>query len=114
LDLCGCEQTRLAHCLTGSGIALVVEFCSSKDAKECVMALIRVQYDAYNRQFKLLDRELAHALDDGETYVLVADVSVEDLKPIDTAISDNESALVWAPGRFDPDRTEDRILVAGD
>ncbi len=47
------------------------------------MVLIKVQYDAYNRQFKLLDRDLAHALDDGETYVLVADVSIEDLKPTD-------------------------------
>ena len=44
------------------------------------MVLIRVKYDAYNRQFKLLDRELAHALDDGENYVLIADMSVEDLK----------------------------------
>jgi hypothetical protein len=46
------------------------------------MVLIKVQYDGYNRQFKLLDRELAHVLDDGETYVLIADVSVEDLKPV--------------------------------
>jgi hypothetical protein len=44
------------------------------------MVLIKVQFDAYNRQFKLLDRELVHALEDGETYVLLADVSVEDLK----------------------------------
>jgi len=44
------------------------------------MVLIKVQYDAYNRQFKLIDRELAHVLEDGETYVLVADVSIEDLK----------------------------------
>ena len=44
------------------------------------MVLIKVQYDAYNRQFKLIDRELAHVLEDGETYMLVADVSPEDLK----------------------------------
>ena len=44
------------------------------------MVLIKVQYDAYNRQFRLLDRELAGRLEDGETYVLVADLSVEDLK----------------------------------
>ncbi len=44
------------------------------------MVLIKVQYDAYNRQFKLLDRELAHALEDGETYMLIADVTLEDLK----------------------------------
>jgi hypothetical protein len=46
------------------------------------MVLIKVQYDGYNRQFKLLDSELAHVLDDGETYVLLADVSLEDVKPI--------------------------------
>ena len=44
------------------------------------MVLIKVQYDAYNRQFKLVDRELAHVLQDGETYVLIADVTLEDLK----------------------------------
>ena len=55
------------------------------------MVLIRVQYDAYNRQFKLLDRELLAALEDGEIYVLIADVSVEDLRR--TAISDVRSEL---------------------
>ena len=44
------------------------------------MALIKVQWDAYNRQFKLLDRELARTLEDGETYMLIADVSVRDLE----------------------------------
>ena len=44
------------------------------------MVLIKVQYDAYNRQFKLLDSELSHVLDDGETYVLIADVTFEDVK----------------------------------
>ena len=49
------------------------------------MVLIKVQYDAYNRQFKLLDRDLVNALSDGETYMLIADVSVEDLKPTSSA-----------------------------
>ena len=49
------------------------------------MVLIKVRYDAYNRQFKLMDRELAHKLEDGETYVLIADVSVADLKPTNEA-----------------------------
>jgi hypothetical protein len=44
------------------------------------MVLIKVQWDAYNRQFKLLDRELARTLEDGETYMLIADVSVTDLE----------------------------------
>lgn len=45
------------------------------------MVLIKVRYDAYNRQFKLMDRELAHMLEDGETYVVLADVSIRDLEP---------------------------------
>ena len=45
------------------------------------MVLIKVQYDAYNRQFKPLDRELVHVLEDGETYMLIVDVSLKDLKP---------------------------------
>jgi len=44
------------------------------------MVLIKVQYDAYNRQFKLLDRELARVLEDGETYMLIGDVSIRDLE----------------------------------
>lgn len=47
------------------------------------MVLIKVQYDAYNRQFKVLDRDLMHLLDDGETYVLIADVSIEDFNVTD-------------------------------
>ena len=43
------------------------------------MVLIKVQYDGYNRQFKLLDRELVHALVDGEIYMVLADVVLEDL-----------------------------------
>ena len=44
------------------------------------MVLMKVQYDAYNRQFKILDRELARTLEDGETYMVIADVSVKDLE----------------------------------
>jgi hypothetical protein len=43
------------------------------------MVLIKVQYDAYDRRFKILDQDLKHFLKDGETYVLVADVSINDL-----------------------------------
>ncbi len=44
------------------------------------MVLIKVQYDAYNRQFKILDGQLARILEDGETYMLIADVCVKDLE----------------------------------
>ena len=44
-----------------------------------LMVLIKVQYDAYNRQFKPVDRESTHTLVDGENYLLIAEVSAEDL-----------------------------------
>jgi hypothetical protein len=44
------------------------------------MVLIKVKYDGYNRQFKIVDRELVHMLEDGEVYVVLADVSVMDLE----------------------------------
>ena len=34
------------------------------------MIRIRVEYDAYNRKFKLLDREFGSMLDDGAVYEL--------------------------------------------
>lgn len=37
------------------------------------MISIRVQYDAYERRFKLVDKEMACLLSDGETYVVTAD-----------------------------------------
>jgi hypothetical protein len=57
------------------------------------VVLIKVQYDAYNRQFKLLDGQLAHALEDGENYLLIADLSGEDLSlphgiPMPAAVED--------------------------
>jgi hypothetical protein len=48
------------------------------------MKTIRVQYDAYNRQFKLLDRA-GTSLQDGETYVV-----------LDTAAFDVETDLSFA------------------
>ena len=45
------------------------------------MTLIRVEYDAYNRQFKLLDQELARSLEDGETYLLIVDVRSDQVQP---------------------------------
>ena len=60
------------------------------------MLLIKVQYDAYNRQFKPLDRELLHVLKDGETYMLIADVAVEDLKPAGGS-SDRKEEVISSP-----------------
>jgi hypothetical protein len=49
------------------------------------MVLIKVKYDAYNRIFKPLGGESVKALEDGETYMLIADVVVDDLKPVEAA-----------------------------
>ena len=70
------------------------------------MVLIKVQYDAYNRQFKLLDKGLVKALEDGETYVLLADVSVEDLKSTEVARS---GPICEEPA---PEKTAEKEAVA--
>ena len=44
------------------------------------MVLIKVQYDAYNRRFNVIDREMARTLEDGETYMVIADVLLKDLE----------------------------------
>jgi hypothetical protein len=41
------------------------------------MRFVRVQYDAYDRQFKMADRLLAWQMEDGFTY-LIADLSPSD------------------------------------
>jgi hypothetical protein len=43
------------------------------------MVRIKVEYDAYNRSFKLVDRELASALEEGGIYELEVPVAVGDL-----------------------------------
>ena len=49
------------------------------------MVLVQVEYDGYTRQFKLIDREKAHALVDGERYTLLVDISVQDLVAEETS-----------------------------
>ena len=51
------------------------------------MVRIKVEYDKYNRVFKLLDREFASALDDGAQYELVVPLMLE--------IANDEEAAVW-------------------
>ena len=42
------------------------------------MMRIRVEYDAYNRKFKLLDREFGPMLNDGAVYELSVPLTLED------------------------------------
>lgn len=37
------------------------------------MFVVKVAYDAYNQQFRLLDHKLAHMFEDGDMYLLVVD-----------------------------------------
>jgi hypothetical protein len=37
------------------------------------MILVKVEYDAYNQQFRLVDPTLARMFDDGEVYLLAVD-----------------------------------------
>jgi len=41
------------------------------NGQEALMTFIRVQYDGYNRHFKLLDKPAGSVLEDGETYLIV-------------------------------------------
>jgi hypothetical protein len=38
------------------------------------MILVKVAYDAYNQEFRLVDPQLNHMFDDGETYLLAVDI----------------------------------------
>jgi len=44
------------------------------------MIRIRVEYDAYNRKFKLLDREFGSVLDDGAVYQLSVPITLVGLE----------------------------------
>jgi len=50
---------------------------------EAAMIRIRVEYDAYNRTFKLKDREFGSVLEDGAVYQLVVHIGTSDLKEED-------------------------------
>ncbi|HYR44149.1 MAG TPA: hypothetical protein VER98_14055 [Terriglobia bacterium] len=51
------------------------------------MIRIRVEYDAYNRTFKLRDREFGSVLEDGAVYELVMHIRTEDLDEEDRLTS---------------------------
>ena len=51
------------------------------------MVRIRVEYDKYNRAFKLLDREFGAVLEDGAQYELVVSVPCE--------VENDEEAAIW-------------------
>ena len=38
------------------------------------MILVKVHYDAYNQEFRLVDPTLSHIFEDGESYMLAVDI----------------------------------------
>ena len=44
------------------------------------MIRIRIEYDAYNRSFKLVDREFGAVLEDGVEYVLLLPLMLQGLE----------------------------------
>jgi hypothetical protein len=58
------------------------------------MIRIKVEYDAYNRMFKLVDREFGSALKDGALYELEVPLNIGDFGDLPEA---EEFALIGAP-----------------
>jgi|RhiMetdeSRZDD1v2_1073273.scaffolds.fasta_scaffold550375_2 hypothetical protein len=46
------------------------------------MQFLNIQYDAFNRQFSLMERELMRDPENGGTY-MIAEASIEDFLPVD-------------------------------
>ena len=56
------------------------------------MFVVKVAYDAYNQQFRLLDQKLAHMFEDGDMYLLVVDFFPEAEAEIDGQFIDMNQA----------------------
>jgi hypothetical protein len=63
---------------------------------EAIMIRIRVEYDAYNRKFKLLDREFGSMLDDGGVYELLVPLELAGLQDNDEFVCIDSSKLARA------------------
>ena len=75
------QEHYLARRDVGAGRAIRIGVYTGKRGN--TVRLIRTEYDAYNRRFKLLDSADARKLRDGETYLLMDfgnDASPEHLK----------------------------------
>ena len=56
------------------------------------MIHVKVEYDAYNRTFKLLDRDFGNILEDGATYDLNVPFTLCDVSEDDKLIPTSKSA----------------------
>ena len=60
------------------------------------MVRIKVEYDKYNRAFKLLDRDFGSVLEDGAQYELVLPLMLEIVDDDETAVCIRASQLAHA------------------
>ena len=60
------------------------------------MVRIKVEYDKYNRAFKLLEREFGSVLEDGVQYELVLPLECETANEDEAAVSIRASQLAHA------------------
>jgi hypothetical protein len=54
------------------------------------MFIVKVAYDAYNQQFRLIDQKLANMFEDGDVYLLVVDFFPQQSEAEDQFINLNE------------------------
>jgi hypothetical protein len=66
-----CERVRGSPAGRKMKVAEELRHTGQKETSH--MVLIKVTYDAYNQEFRLLDPKLARLFEDGETYVLTMD-----------------------------------------
>jgi len=64
--------------------------------REANMIRIRVEYDAYDRKFKLLDREFGSVLDDGAVYQLSVPLTLVELEEPDEFLAIDSSRVAQA------------------
>jgi len=69
---------------------------SSWSQTEANMIRIRVEYDAYNRKFKLLDREFGSMLDDGAVYELLVPLTLAGFQENEEFVCIDSSKLARA------------------
>jgi hypothetical protein len=60
------------------------------------MVRIKVEYDKYNRAFKLLDRDFGSVLEDGAQYELVVPLPFEIANDEETTVCVNASQIAHA------------------
>ena len=64
--------------------------------KEMDMVRIKVEYDKYNRAFKLVDRDFGSVLEDGAQYELILPLMLEIANEEETAVCVSASQLAHA------------------